>query len=67
MGDVIRLPKQHRGKPHCPACQGPMPNLNDLHMSIGREGLMKCVLKTITFRVVCPCGAEWDMEKRVTT
>jgi len=63
MSHVTRLPKQHPNKPHCATCDKQLPTFNSMQLSFSEEELGATEVLTITFRVRCVCGAEWDMKK----
>ena len=57
-----RLPVQHPNAPHCPKCGVDLPNLNGMQVAFGFDCGELEVL-SITLRIRCKCGAEWDLTK----
>lgn len=59
MGEVTRLPVQHKKKPHCPKCAAPLPSLAhgvDLYLS---AEFNEYNIVGVELLIRCKCGAEW--------
>lgn len=65
MGNVVRIPTQHRSLPHCPSCDRRLPNFNSMMLNLSLEELGETKLEGITFHVRCECGAAWDAKKAI--
>lgn len=66
MSGVTRIPVQHPQAPHCAKCKAPLPNLNSLCVTLGLEpGEFEVV--SMTIRIRCKCGAEWNLTKQAAT
>ena len=65
MGEVIRIPTQHRSRPHCQNCDRRLPNFNSMMLTLSLEDLGETKLEGITFRIRCACGTMWDLKKAI--
>ena len=65
MGDVERIPTQHKRFPHCATCKAELPNFESMFMTVSPDEMRGATLLRITYRVECVCGAEWDLTKTV--
>lgn len=65
MSKVKRLPKQHRTRPHCAACDAEMPGLAGMQIVLMPEEVEMVEVLQVTLQVRCPCGAQWCLVKRV--
>ena len=51
--------------PHCLQCGARVPNFNGMHINIPAEvPAYDVVILSITLRIRCRCGAEWDLAKK---
>ena len=67
MGDVERIPTQHKRFPHCPTCKRELPNFEMMQMLVSSDDMRGATLLRVTYRVACECGAEWDLAKNVVS
>jgi hypothetical protein len=65
MGSVVRIPTQHKSRPHCASCGQRLPNFNSMVFNISSEDLGSAKLEAITFHVRCDCGTPWDLRKAI--
>jgi hypothetical protein len=65
MGKVIRIPTQHRSRPHCSNCDRRLPNFNSMMMNVSSDEMAGAKLEGITFHVRCECGNTWDLRKAI--
>jgi hypothetical protein len=65
VSDLVRLPVQHKERPHCPRCETDVPTFNRTNIDTSPAELGEFELLAVTFHVKCPCGAEWDLRKTV--
>ncbi|HYB52828.1 MAG TPA: hypothetical protein VEG84_03090 [Thermoanaerobaculia bacterium] len=65
MSEVIRLPKQHRQKPHCATCGRALPDLKSVQITAMADEFGDTSLYALTFHVRCACGAPWDLRKEI--
>ena len=61
---LTRLPVQHRGKPHCPACKVDLPTMDDVQLITPTD--LGVELLAVTFTIRCRCGARWNIGKTVS-
>jgi hypothetical protein len=61
---VVRLPRQHRQKPHCLSCGAPLPTLKGMELFLLPSDLGDAVVETLTLLVRCRCGAQVNMTKK---
>jgi hypothetical protein len=61
----VRLPVQHRQRPHCPKCGKNLPTFPSAAISLLACDLdgVDLVRTTITFRMRCECGEVHDIMK----
>jgi hypothetical protein len=62
---VTRLPVQHRHHPRCVKCGRDAPTFDGVHVNLSTNDLAGWDLVAMTYHVVCPCGAEWNLKKTV--
>ena len=65
MGSVVRIPTQHRSRPHCQNCNRRLPNFNSMMMNLSSEELGETKVEGLTFHVRCGCGSTWDLKKAI--
>lgn len=64
MSKVARLPVQHPQSPHCASCGADLPNL-DGAVFAPMLALFGASIVSVSFRIRCACGLEWDLRKTV--
>lgn len=65
MGNPIRLPIQHRRRPHCATCGAALPTLEGMVLTLPEETdvITEATVVAVSVHVLCSCGSEWLLKK----
>jgi hypothetical protein len=61
---VTRLPVEHRNYPRCAKCGRGAPTFDDVAVNVPAHDLGDWQIEGMTYHILCPCGAKWDLRKR---